>query len=57
MKSLIKSFIANESGATAIEYGLIAAGISVAIFASVGLIGGQLKTIFTTVKTDLTPAG
>jgi pilus assembly protein Flp/PilA len=57
MKSLIKSFIANESGATAIEYGLIAAGISVAIFAAVGLVGTQLNTLFATVKTDLTAGG
>jgi pilus assembly protein Flp/PilA len=51
----LKSFVADESGATAIEYGLIAAGISVAIVAAVGLVGGQLNTLFDTIKTDLTP--
>jgi pilus assembly protein Flp/PilA len=48
---LIKRFAADESGATAIEYGLIAAGISVAIIASVNTLGGHLKTTFTTITT------
>ena len=43
---MIKKFIRNEEGATAIEYGLIAAGISVAIAAVVLLVGGQLDTVF-----------
>ena len=54
MKSLIKSFLANESGATAIEYALIAGGISIAILTTVGLIGGQLNTLFATVVTVIT---
>jgi pilus assembly protein Flp/PilA len=53
--TLLKSFIANESGATAIEYGLIAALISVAIVAALTAVGGQLNTLFNTVVTDLTP--
>jgi pilus assembly protein Flp/PilA len=57
MKSLISSFIADESGATAIEYGLIAAGISVAIIAVVQGLGTQLKTTFTEVSTALGTAG
>jgi len=51
--SKIIAFLKNESGATAIEYGLIAAGISVAIIAAVNALGTQLNTTFTTVTTDL----
>ena len=43
---MFKKFIRNEEGATAIEYGLIAAGISVAIAAIVLLVGDQLVVIF-----------
>ena len=46
-------FIRNESGATAIEYGLIAAGISVAIIAVVQGLGSKLNTTFTSVQTAL----
>ncbi len=53
MKTLVARFLKNESGATAIEYGLIAAGISVAIIAVVNGLGTQLKTTFTTVTNDL----
>jgi pilus assembly protein Flp/PilA len=53
MKNLFVRFVKNESGATAIEYGLIAAGISVAIIAVVNGLGSQLNTTFTTIKTDL----
>ncbi len=53
MKNLLKRFINDESGATAIEYGLIAAGISVAIIVVVGEVGTQLNTEFTTIKTEL----
>ena len=56
MKTLAK-FAKDESGATAIEYGLIAAGISVAIIAVVNQLGGQLKTTFTTISTQLGQAG
>ena len=45
MKSLLLRFIRYESGATAIEYGLIAAGISVAIIATVNTLGGQLQNL------------
>ena len=47
----------DESGATAIEYGLIAAGISVAIIAVVNALGSQLVATFTTVTSDLATAG
>jgi pilus assembly protein Flp/PilA len=49
----IVAFLKNESGATAIEYGLIAAGISVAIIAVVNGLGTKLNTTFTTVSTSL----
>jgi pilus assembly protein Flp/PilA len=49
MIDLVKRFIKEESGATAIEYGLIAAGISVAIIVVVNSLGSQLKTTFTKV--------
>jgi pilus assembly protein Flp/PilA len=53
MKDLMSSFLRNESGATAIEYGLIAAGISVAIITVVGTLGGKLNSVFTSVATAL----
>ncbi len=53
MKATLKRFVKDESGATAIEYGLIAAGISVAIIAVVNSLGAQLKTTFTTVTAKL----
>jgi pilus assembly protein Flp/PilA len=53
MKSLVKRFAKDESGATAIEYGLIAAGISVAIITVVGGLGSKLNTTFTSVSSAL----
>jgi pilus assembly protein Flp/PilA len=50
-------FLRDDSGATAIEYGLIAAGISVAIIAAVNLLGSQLNTTFSTVTSQLATAG
>jgi pilus assembly protein Flp/PilA len=50
-------FIRNESGATAIEYGLIAAGISVAIITVVMTLGTQLQSTFTTITSDLQSVG
>ncbi len=47
-------FLADESGATAIEYGLIAAGIAVAIITVVGNLGTSLNTTFTSVTNALT---
>ena len=46
MKSLINSFIADDSGATAIEYGLIAALISIAIITAATTLGSNLSTTF-----------
>jgi pilus assembly protein Flp/PilA len=51
--NLIHSFLENESGATAIEYGLIAAGISVAIIAVVQSVGTSLNTVFGNISTAL----
>lgn len=53
MKRTFLSFLSDESGATAIEYGLIAAGISLAIIAIVQTLGGTLNTNFTTLNTAL----
>jgi len=50
---LLNRFWKDESGATAIEYGLIAAGISIAIIAAVQATGTSLKTTFTSVSTAL----
>ena len=47
MKNLLARFMKDESGATAIEYGLIAAGISLAIIAAVNGLGTQLSSKFT----------
>ena len=53
MQKLVLAFLKDESAATAIEYGLIAAGISVAIIAVVQGVGGNLKTTFGSVQTAL----
>ena len=53
MTNLMQRFAKDESGATAIEYGLIAAGISVAIIAVVQGVGTNLKTTFTSVSTGI----
>jgi len=53
MRELIRNFIANERGATAIEYGLIAAGISVAIIAVVFSLGSSLNSTFSSISSQL----
>ena len=53
MSELLKRFAADESGATAIEYGLIAAGISVAIITVVQGLGTKLNTVFGNIKNKL----
>ena len=55
MRNLVTRFIMNDSGATAIEYGLIAAGIAVAIIATVNLLGGKLNDTFAAVNNQITP--
>jgi len=53
MKAYILRFARNESGATAIEYGLIAAGISLAIIAIVNGLGTNLNNVFTSVNNSI----
>jgi pilus assembly protein Flp/PilA len=53
MIACIKRFARDEAGATAIEYGLIAAGIAVAIIAVVQGLGTNLNTTFGSVQTSL----
>ena len=53
MKALIARFAKDESGATAIEYGLVAAGISFAIIAVIQGLGYNLKTAFTSLSGTL----
>ena len=53
MTNLVARFVKDESGATAIEYGLIAAGIAVAIVAVVQGLGSQLNTTLGSVSTAL----
>jgi pilus assembly protein Flp/PilA len=55
--SIIERFARDETAATAIEYGLIAAGISVVILAAVNAVGMQLTSLFNSVSTDLSQAG
>ena len=53
MKSLINRFVKDESGATAIEYGLIAGLLSVVIIAAVSLAGTSLTSVFNSISTKL----
>jgi pilus assembly protein Flp/PilA len=56
MMQSIKTIFANEDGATAIEYGLIAALIAVAAITAMGSLGNSLSNTFNTVSTDMTNA-
>jgi pilus assembly protein Flp/PilA len=53
MKAMLSTFLRDESGATAIEYGLIAVGIAIAIIATVNGIGSGLSSTFSSVSTSL----
>ena len=53
MGTLIRRFLRNEQGATAIEYGLIASGIAVAIIVAVQSLGTNLNTTFANVSANL----
>jgi pilus assembly protein Flp/PilA len=57
MKALVEKFLKDESGATAIEYGLIAAGIALAIIAVVGRLGTTLNSVFDSVDKGMKAAG
>ncbi len=54
MTKFIMRYISNEDGATAIEYGLIAASITLAIAATLFVVSGELDTTFTAILTNLT---
>jgi pilus assembly protein Flp/PilA len=56
MQTLFSRFVKDESGVTAIEYGLIAALIAVVIIASVTIVGTQLVLVFTAVSNALAGA-
>jgi pilus assembly protein Flp/PilA len=53
LKRMVMKFFSDQSGATAIEYGLIAAGIALAIIAAVQGVGGAVNSTFTTISTSL----
>ena len=53
MKRIFLRFLTDQSGATAIEYGLIAAGISLAIIAAVNGLGTTLNNTYTSINTSL----
>ncbi|MGO8737362.1 Flp family type IVb pilin [Rhodoblastus sp.] len=53
MKNLVNRFMQDQSGATAIEYGLLAALIALAIIASVANLGSNLSNLFNQVSTNL----
>jgi pilus assembly protein Flp/PilA len=53
MKTIVSRFLNNESGATAIEYCLIAAGISIVIIVAVNSIGANLNSTFSSVSSQL----
>ena len=55
MKAVIKRFINDTSGATAIEYGLIAGMVSIVIVAALTLLGPQLASVFEAITEALTP--
>ena len=52
-KNTVRRFLADESGATAIEYALIASGVAGAIVAIVGTVGGNVKVMWTTIGNAL----
>jgi pilus assembly protein Flp/PilA len=56
MSKFVTRFLKDESGATAIEYGLIAALIAVVLVTALGLVGTNLTTVFGKVNTALAPA-
>jgi pilus assembly protein Flp/PilA len=53
LQRILSKFLSDQSGATAIEYGLIAAGIALAIIAVVNGLGSNLNTMFNSVNTSL----
>jgi len=57
MLTVLKALRKNDSGATAIEYGLIAALVSIVAIGGMDLVGGSIDGAFTTVSTELTSNG
>lgn len=57
MSSVFTRFVKDERGTTAIEYGLIAAGLAVALLTAVQAVGGSIDTLFNQAAVDLTPKG
>jgi pilus assembly protein Flp/PilA len=57
MRTLFARFVKDESGATAIEYGLIAAGISVAIIVAVNALGGTINGVFESINNQMGGGG
>lgn len=55
-KAFLRRFVEDESGISAVEYGLLAAGIAVGLWAFMGDIGDSLGTIFGNIETDLSEA-
>ncbi|MCJ2008947.1 Flp family type IVb pilin [Methylobacterium sp. WL30] len=53
MKTMFKNFASDESGATAIEYGMIAALVAVVIIGTLSTLGSKLKNTFTSVSNQL----
>ena len=56
LKQKLKAFLADEQGATAVEYGLFVAAIAAVIVAIVVTLGGNINTAFTNVNTELQKA-
>ena len=50
---MLNAFFRDQSGATAVEYGLIAAGIALAIIAAVNSVGTSINTVFTSINAAL----
>lgn len=56
IKSMLRDFAADESGLSAVEYGLLAAGIAVGLWTVISDIGSSLHSIYTKVQTDISGA-
>jgi pilus assembly protein Flp/PilA len=56
IKSLVRNFLADESGLSAVEYGLLAAGIAVGLWSVIKPLGTDLHAIYTSVQTDISGA-
>lgn len=56
MNNLLKQFVKSEEGVTALDYGLIAGVIVIAVASTVPAIGTSLSTLFTSISNELAPA-